>query len=154
MKPQTINQENKAAPCRSLLCPSAQPEMAGSMVLGVIAGKDSNARLSYLEQPIPVTDALLKLAHPVEPTQLLRFAAHCEENHCIHYNGKDCTLATRLVQILPAVTEALPPCKIRSECRWFQQEHKAACMRCPQVITSLENPTAEMARAALPSAVG
>jgi hypothetical protein len=33
------------------------------------------------------------------------------------------------------VSESLPPCPIRRECRWWQQEGKAACMRCPQIIT-------------------
>jgi peptidyl-prolyl cis-trans isomerase C len=32
----------------------------------------------------------------------------------------------------------------------LQQEGKAACFRCPQVITHLENPSAQMLEAALP----
>jgi hypothetical protein len=41
----------------------------------------------------------------------------------------------RVVEKLPAVAEDLPPCSIRRNCRWWQQEGKAACQRCPQIIT-------------------
>ncbi|WP_256973461.1 hypothetical protein [Nostoc sp. T09] len=33
----------------------------------------------------------------------------------------------RIVEDLPGVVQ------IRSSCRWWQQEGKAACMRCPQI---------------------
>ena len=41
----------------------------------------------------------------------------------------------RIVEKMPAVTEKLPPCSIRRDCRWWKQEGKATCMHCPQVIT-------------------
>ncbi|MEH2255413.1 hypothetical protein [Nostoc sp.] len=46
----------------------------------------------------------------------------------------------RIVEKLLPVAEALPPYSIRRDCRWWQQEGKAACMRCPQVITDNYNP--------------
>jgi hypothetical protein len=46
--------------------------------------------------------------------------------------------------------ESLPPCKIRHECRWFLQEGRPACRRCPQVITEVREPSAEFRRAATP----
>jgi hypothetical protein len=35
----------------------------------------------------------------------------------------------------PAAVEALPPCPIRKDCRWFSQEGGAACLRCPAITT-------------------
>jgi hypothetical protein len=121
------------------MCPSAQPDMADAVILGVRGGSVDTPFVSYLERPEPVSAELLALSQPLLPTEVYRFAARCEEHACRHFDGSNCNLATRIVQILPAVAEALPPCKIRHECRWFQQEGRAACLRCPQVITQVEN---------------
>ncbi|HTS71812.1 MAG TPA: nitrogen fixation protein [Terriglobia bacterium] len=131
-----------------LLCPSAQPEMKGSTVLGVVDGAAGHPELAYLNQPLPVTEEVLRLAGPVKPTEVFRFAAHCEEKACRHFDGTRCQLATRIVQILPAVTEGLPACIIRPTCRWYQQEGKAACLRCPQVVTQTYEASDDYRRAA------
>jgi hypothetical protein len=125
--------------------------MAGSRILGVVGGSVTEPQLSYLEEPAPVTDELLALAGPVKPTEVFRFAAPCVESKCCHFDGTDCRLVTRIVRILPAVTEALPACRIRHDCRWFEQEGRPACMRCPQVITQNYSPSEEMVRAATPA---
>ncbi|HEY0263388.1 MAG TPA: hypothetical protein VGC07_02590 [Granulicella sp.] len=143
-----------------LLCPSAQPEMKGSRVLGVIEGTPEAPAVSYINQHLPVTPDVLELASPARPTQVMRFAAPCQEKLCRHFDGKDCNLVTRIVQILPAVTEALPACLIRLECRWYQQAGREACRRCPQVVTQIDEPTDTMRLAAegphslLPQPVG
>ena len=151
MKPEDRKKVVVGAGSGALLCPSAQPEMAGSVVLGVVGGTVEDPRLSYLEEPLPVTDELLGLSGPVQPTEVFRFAAHCEEAACCHFDGQNCRLATRIVQILPAVIDALPPCKLRAACRWYQQEGAPACLRCPQIITYHCNPSPEMTRAATPA---
>ena len=133
-----------------LMCPSAPPDMEDSVVLGVLEDTPDGQRLTWIEKPQPVTTQLLSLTREVDPRNVFRFAARCEEKRCIHFDGKDCQLATRIVQILPRAVEALPACSIRAECRWYQQEGKAACFRCPQVITHLENPSAQMLVAATP----
>jgi len=99
---------------------------------------------------VPITDDLLGLTAPVDPTEVLRIAAPCQEA-CCHFDGKDCRLVARLVQILPAVNDALPACRIRPDCRWFLQEGRVACQRCPQVVTCVLNPSEEMSRAAMPA---
>jgi hypothetical protein len=86
----------------------------------------------------------------VPPTQVLRIAAPCQEKACCHFDGADCRLAVRLVQLLPHAGETLPACQIRPDCRWFQQEGKAACYVCPQIVTYTVNPTEELSRAAAP----
>jgi hypothetical protein len=132
------------------LCPSARPEMPGAVAFGVVAGTVEEPQLIHFAKPQPVTEELLALAHPVEPAEVFRFAAPCAGHACQHFDGQDCQLATRIVQILPAATSSIPPCQLRPECRWWQQEGKAACMRCPQVISDCQNPSDEMLRAAFP----
>ena len=132
------------------MCPSAQPEIPGSVAFGVITGSSENPRVAWIERPVPVTSELLALTSPVAPTQVLRIAAPCQEQACCHFDGTDCRLATRLVQLIPAVVESLPACRIRPDCRWFIQEGSAACRVCPQVVTYCVDQSAEMNRAATP----
>ncbi|MEH2007844.1 hypothetical protein [Nostoc sp.] len=68
-------------------------------------------------------------------------ATACAAKVCLHFDGQDCRLAKQIAEKLPAVIQELPPCSIRRDCRWWQQEGKAACMRCPQVITDNYNPS-------------
>jgi hypothetical protein len=142
--------EDRGGARKPLMCPSAQPDMEDSMVLGVLEDTPEGRRLAWLERPQPVTPQLLSLTREVDPRNIFRFAARCEERQCVHFDGQDCQLATRIVQILPATTSSLPPCSIRPECRWYQQEGKAACFRCPEVVTHMEDASAEMIRVAAP----
>ena len=143
--------ENGNGARKPLMCPSAQPDMEESAVLGVYQDTPEGRQLAWIEKPQPVTPQLLSLTRDVDPRNVFRFAARCEERKCAHFDGQDCQLATRIVQILPLAVESLPPCSIRPECRWYQQEGKAACYRCPEVVTHLHNPSAEMTRAATPA---
>ena len=131
-----------------LVCPSAQPTMSDPVAFGVILGNDDEPRMVHLERPLPVTDELLALSEPVKPTEVFRFAAPCAGDACKHFDGKDCKLVERIVQILPRVASDLPACAIRSECRWWFQEGRDACLRCPQVITENYNPSEDYMRAA------
>jgi hypothetical protein len=119
----------------SKLCPSAQPGMDNCRVLGVVQQDGPAPRLVYLSELLPATDDVLAMSSPLKPTEVYRLAATCAEHKCPHFDGADCRLATRIVQILPAVVEALPPCTIRKDCRWYSQEGAAACRRCPEVTT-------------------
>lgn len=140
----------KIAPAeKPLLCPSAQPDMKEARLFGVVSGTAEKPELAYLNERVPVTNELLAQAAPARPGQVFRIAAQCDENGCTHFDGTRCRLATRIVQILPAVTESLPACLIRPTCRWYQQEGRAACLRCPQVITETYEPDDDYKRAAL-----
>jgi hypothetical protein len=119
----------------SKLCPSAQPGMDNCRILGVVQHDGPAPRVAYLDQALPATEELLSLAAPLKPTELFRLSATCAEHKCPHFDGEDCRLATRIVQILPAVVDTLPACTIRKDCRWFSQEGGAACKRCPEVAT-------------------
>jgi hypothetical protein len=118
--------------------------MDNCRVLGVVEhGPDRHGtdherpapRIVYLNEILSATEEVLALAAPFRPTEVYRLSATCAEHKCPHFDGVDCRLATRIVSILPAVVESLPPCTIRKDCRWFSQEGAAACQRCPEVTT-------------------
>jgi hypothetical protein len=106
-------------------------------VLGVVQWIDGGAKpeLQYLNQYLPATPEVLAQAAPLKPTEVFRLAATCQERLCPHFDGSDCRLATRIVQILPAAVDTLPPCIIRKDCRWYFQEGGNACKRCPAITT-------------------
>lgn len=134
------------------LCPSARPESVNSVVFGVIGGTVAEPRVAYLKQPQPVTSELLAKASPITPAEIFRTASACATKDCQHFDGQDCRLAMQIVEKLPAVAEELPPCSIRRDCRWWQQEGKAACKRCPQVITDHYNASELVVNVATPIA--
>ncbi|QLE55849.1 nitrogen fixation protein [Nostoc sp. TCL26-01] len=136
---------------KNTLCPSARPESEDSIVFGLIGGTVTEPHVVYLQQPLPVTDELIAKANPVTPAEIFRMAAPCAAKGCQHFDGHDCRLAMRIVEKLPAVVEKLPPCSIRRDCRWWQQEGKLACMRCPQVITDNYNSSEFMRQVAIPT---
>jgi hypothetical protein len=124
-----------------LMCPSAQPGMGGVQVLGVISRESEKPTVEYLNERLPATPEVLELAAPAEVSQVFRLSARCEEKKCTHFDGTNCQLAVRIARMLPEVVDALPPCNIRRVCRWFKQEGRAACLRCPQIVTG--NPDAD-----------
>lgn len=125
--------------------------MAGSVVFGVVGGTIEQPRLTHLAEPQPVTDKLLALPGPVTPTEVFRFAAPCASSACQHFDGFNCRLATKIVQLLPEVVEELPPCRLRQNCRWWRQEGKAACVRCPQIASETYYPSQQLQQAADPT---
>ena len=116
-------------------CPSAQATADGARVFGVLTGTPDAHRVGYLTETVPVSEKLLALAGAAKPTQLFRIAAPCANGGCKHFKSNACSLAERIVAGVPVVVNALPACQIRSSCRWFRQEGKEACFRCPQVMT-------------------
>ena len=128
----------------ALLCPSAPPELPGSRVLGVVTGTAEAPEVAYLDEYLPVDEQVLALAGTAKATQVLRFAAPCQQEKCSHFDGTNCNLVTRVVQMLPQVVDILPACLIRGTCRWFAQEGREACRRCPQVVTYVDDPTEQM----------
>jgi hypothetical protein len=133
------------------LCPSAQPDMEGAVVFGVVGGSGAEPRVGYVTERLPVTPELLALTGAVRPAEVFRFGAPCAGGGCRHFDGADCRLAAKLVQLAPAKADAsLPACVLRPDCRWWRQEGKAACMRCPQVVTVNHLPSEEMRHAANP----
>ncbi len=117
------------------LCPSAQPDTDDAVLFGIVEGDVLAPQVTYLSQPQSITDKTNQISNPVKPTEMFRIAASCETQKCQHFDGANCRLAMRIVDRLPKVVDTLPVCAIRSSCRWWQQEGKSACLRCPQVAT-------------------
>lgn len=133
-----------------LLCPSAPPDAHRGVVLGVVLGTSDEPRTSFLAEPLPVTEQVLELALPASPTEVFRFAAPCATNRCRHFDGETCRLVTRIVQRLPEIVADVPTCRIRPSCRWWAQEGRNACLRCPEIVTMSTNPSDELRYAADP----
>lgn len=133
----------------ALLCPSAQPQMDDAVAIGVIDRSGASPEVAYLEHPVSVTNELLEMTQPLKPTEVLRFAAPCQKSACSHWDGS-CKLVTRIVQLIPAASLSLPRCHVRTECRWFAQEGRHACRRCPNIVTQDESPSDAMRVAAIP----
>jgi hypothetical protein len=119
----------------AMLCPSAQPDWPESVVIAVVDGRSSEPRVIPLAEPQPVGPELMALAGPVRPTEVFRFAAPCAEDRCRHFRDKTCTLVERVIKNLTSADASVPYCRIRSKCRWWNQEGKAACLRCTQIVT-------------------
>jgi hypothetical protein len=125
--------------------------MEGAEVLGVVRVREGREYVHHVADRIPVTPELLALAAPVSPAEVFRFAAPCAASACSHFDGEHCRLATKIVGAVGDVVEAMPPCRIRPSCRWYQQEGRAACLRCPLIFSETANPSDELRYAADPS---
>lgn len=132
------------------LCPSANHKEPGAVLFAVVAGTAEQPEVAYLDETQAITDELLAMAAPVDPTEVFRFAAPCAKTGCQHFNGEQatCQLAAKVVKLVPIAVNKLAPCAIRSTCRWWQQEGVAGCQRCPQVVTLNYAPSASMREAA------
>ena len=118
-----------------LLCPSAPGLLPDSVLIGVVTAQPEGLRILPTATAMPVTPEILKLAEPVNPSEVFRFASACHGCSCTHFKNDACQLAVRSVDLLDEVTAGLPRCPIRSQCRWFHQEGAAICRRCPQILT-------------------
>jgi hypothetical protein len=98
-------------------------------------GTDAEPRVAYLERDVVVDEQTLEQLGGLHPTEVFRYSARCEEERCSHFDGIRCTLASRVRRSLKPVTASLPPCSVRATCRWFTQEGREICLRCPQVLT-------------------
>jgi len=116
------------------MCPSAPHDSEDSLVFGVVTGVDQTS-VTYLSEPVPESALGVVLPDGVEPTQVFRFTAKCAEHKCRHFQDCKCTLGDRIVKMLPTVSESLPKCSIRGHCRWFRERGRAACLRCPGIVS-------------------
>jgi hypothetical protein len=125
--------------------------MADARVFGVLSGTAAEPRIAYLKPGANVDiGALPRDDEGVKITEVFRLAARCEEHRCTHFDGSRCTLAKRIVATLPPVVDALPQCQIRPTCRWYAEQGRRACFRCPQVVTVVPKRDDAINRAAAP----
>jgi hypothetical protein len=131
------NEQTMSCHNSQILCPSTQPSQEFRIIFGVVAGTAVAPQVHYLQKPQPATPELLAKSAPVKPTEIFRIAGNCYETNCQHFDGADCRLVQKIVRYLPEVVSQLPPCQIRAKCRWWNQEGKSACLRCPQILTEV-----------------
>jgi hypothetical protein len=134
-----------------LSCPSAQPGQTASTVIGVVGRQGGKPQVSLLPQPVSLHAVAHLIPDTIPVTEVLRLAAPCAERHCSHFNDQRCTLASRIVSRLPAVVDRLSPCALRPSCRWWRQEGRPACQRCPQIVTEPLHPSEQMRELATPA---
>lgn len=125
-----------------LLCPSSPCDWPGVRLIGVVGGAVNRPKVMYTG-PQPVSPDLLACAAPATPTEVFRFASPCQENRCVQFDGTRCRLSELIVRLSPpedgtASLGDLPPCGIRSRCRWWREKGVAACRSCPGIAT--DNP--------------
>jgi len=133
---------------RVIQCPSAMQDNDDALVFGVVGGTAERPQVAYLQATQPLSPEIVSLCAPATPAEVLRIATPCVGYRCENFEDDKCTLAQRIVQILPCVVESVPACKLRPDCRWWVQEGPAACMRCPQVVRTPSRVTEEHRRVA------
>jgi hypothetical protein len=141
----------KTNPDAAPLCPSAQPEMTGSAVFGLVQGTATDPRVAYLDRVVALTPEIVASAAPVEPTEVFRIGAPCASTGCQHFADGCCQLVTRLVRLVPPVVTNAPPCALRPHCMWWRQEGMKACVRCPQIVTRMYGAGDRLVEAAAPT---
>jgi len=132
------------------MCPSAQPELDGAGVFGIVRGTATHPQVAYLDHSVPLTPKIIATTAPVHPTEVFRIGAPCAGNCCKHFDEGRCKLAVRLVQLLPAVASNAPRCALRPKCMWWRQEGVSACLRCPQIVTRMHGATVTLVEVARP----
>jgi hypothetical protein len=119
----------------TLSCPSARPHQEGAVVIGIVRESGPSPVVDILPAEVPVSLIIDLIPALIQPTEVLRFAAPCVERKCVHFEDDRCKLVERVVEVLPKSRAGLRKCAIRSTCRWWHQEGRAACERCPQIVT-------------------
>jgi hypothetical protein len=115
-------------------CPSSLCE-EGALLLGV---RTPSGYLAYL-QPSTRIDAEFaeRLKAQGHPERTYRFSAPCTEAECSQWTGHSCGLGEQVAaqaSVLPAPSGGLPACAIRSSCRWYSEQGRAACAVCPLIV--------------------
>jgi hypothetical protein len=133
------SRDENSSGTRPLYCPSAQPGVNGSMIIGLVQEGSGTAAVKMLPHPVKVSPGTLSslVVNNLGGTDLFRFASRCQTDNCMHWQGGTltCGVAAGLIQILPAADYQIPDCALRFACRWYAQEGSASCRRCVQIVT-------------------
>lgn len=124
--------------------------MEQARVIGVVAGTVDEPRIAYLKHEAVIDASAVPCVGAMNVTEVFRFAAHCEDQLCAHFFSSRCTLGRRLVDGVDPVVTELPACTIRRTCRWFVEQGKPVCLRCPQVISLIPKGRDKLSQAAAP----
>jgi hypothetical protein len=109
----------------------------GANLLGVV---QPDGRLSYLPPGIGVDAELARLVRQNRPAEVaFRYSARCVESRCLHWRDQRCSALDEVRSHFATLagTPELPPCGVRSQCRWHAQAGDAACAVCPLLSSDL-----------------
>jgi hypothetical protein len=141
----------------SALCPSSRCE-DGATLIGIVL---PSGRVAFSSSRLEVDEEFVNIARAGRsPEKRFRFASACAKHGCRQWSNERCGVIDRLIDQrvsseplvaqpksepleAPRSDAALPACSIRSECRWFQQAGREACVICPDVITDMRSPGEE-----------
>ena len=108
----------------------------GSLLIGIVM---PDGHVCSMDPPLEidagfVDKASADLDHPAESR--FRFAGACVTTGCQQWRNEQCQVgrAAAIVAERLEITEELPRCAIRSRCRWWRQEGRAACAACAWVV--------------------
>jgi hypothetical protein len=118
-------------------CPSARCT-PGASLLGVLG---ADGRIKHVRTPLTIDEDFVTRAHASGPPEArFRFAAPCAEGRCQQWTGAGCGVVEKVLAYLEALAperprDDVPPCTIRTTCRWYSQRGVLACKACDLVVT-------------------
>lgn len=118
-------------------CPSAPSDGEDSKVFGIVGGTPEKPQVSYLGKGVEVPTDRLALPPGVVATRIFRFAGGCVAGGCAQFSNGQCQLGNKVQRFLDPVVDQLPACTIRATCRWFAENGRDICFKCPQVVTTV-----------------
>jgi len=120
---------------KALLCPSAACR-PNALLLGIVNG---DGTIWPLQQPVRIDREFVEIANRGRrPEKRFRFASPCVQSACQQWSGSRCGVIDLCAADVRSENHPLArewQCPIRSDCRWFHQNGRAACEVCPEVIT-------------------
>ena len=118
------------------------PTPTDAKVFGVfIDTPQAGMRVGYLTEAQPSRPILSPLPQPARPAEVLRIAVALHGRRMRAFRRVRLQTCHARHQHARPGGSGLPRCVIRPTCRWFRQEGRAACLRCPQVVTELRHGT-------------
>ena len=126
------------------LCPSYRCE-EGARLLGIVQHDGS---VAFTPDDIRIDATFVETARRGRaPEARFRFAGPCQRGRCAQWTGERCGVIDGVLRLAAAtgmaVSDALPDCAIRAQCRWFGQAGAEACRVCTLVITELPDGCAD-----------
>lgn len=114
---------------KTVLCPS-HPEEGATGVIGIVRSHNTE----WTTTVVPLTDPELDA---IDGT--LRAAGPCRRSACAFWR-ESCQLGAVVASTTSDPTSTLPPCPIRTQCRWHLEQGPAACRSCDGLFRVMTRP--------------
>jgi hypothetical protein len=118
----------------SVLCPSARLK-EGAILVGIV---NAEGQVTFLPDRLVVNRGFIDNAQQGRsPEKRFRFADTCVKSACRQWSEDRCGVVEQVLGVVSSdqLSEDLPDCSIRSQCRWYLQRKADACWSCSFVIT-------------------